>query len=385
MTATSLHISAPDPSVDNHSQTQTAMEAKPQDTKPAQELSATTQTTAPTDKKSEPTFGEKKFNDRYYGTVGFWANLSLSSLITYYVNENSKGHGMKTFLNEKFYKNTLGIKYHGMRDVLTKATTLLMGGHITAIAIYIAEKFKSSQVRKWDEEHYGPNAEADPAIKAAHERIDNESKINKIGMAISRMLCWGVIQGVAAVGGDKDKNFIKGLAEKRGVKNTEFFSVERPSEWVGTKIAHYTPGFLKKPATSVLGLIADKDKKHEVYQKVMEYAAMDTIYTALTAWMLKPLTQFLVDNVPFFRKKNNNENQNIGKKHVMISGYVGTSNAQDIPQATPDKSSFSSNHMGDIAAKDAAIKPDTHTLSREYLAPVIHKTEMTHPLETRTA
>lgn len=391
MTTASPDISAPAPSAPPYSQMETSVEMKPQEMKPASQTDTALNTPAQTTQKPEPTYGEKKFHDRYYGTWGFWGNLGISSLITYFVNENSKGHGIKNFLNEKFYHKTLRIPYHGMRDILTKATTLLMGGHITATIIYIAEKSKSSQVRKWDEEHYGKNAEADPAIKAAHERIDNESKINAVGMAISRMICWATIQLVAAVGGNKDNNYIKNLAAKKGVKNTEFLSVERPSEWLGTKIAQFTPGIIKKPATSVLGVIADKEKKPKVYQKVMEYAAMDTIYTALTAWMLKPLTQVLVDNIAFLRKKPKTigAEQDTQKKHVMISGYIGTSKATDIPD---DKHSNLDSALADASKvsketmpQSSQEKPKTQTINREYLAPIEHKPEIAHSLEKRTA
>lgn len=380
MTAPSpLATDSTNPLANTQEEQKTAGKISPDDNKaapenPAPQTNANLETKpdVKAENKIEQTYGEKKFHNRYYGTVGFWANLSLSSLITYFVNDTKNGSTVKDLLYKGFYQNTLRIPHHGMRDILTKATTLLMGGHITAIAIYLAEKTKAKQVRQWDEEYYGPNAEADPAIKAAHERIDNESKVNVFGMAISRVICWATIQLVAAVGGNKEQNLIKGYAEKKGVKNSEFISVERPSQWIGTKIAHYTPGFIKKPATSILGLMADKDKKQEVYQKVMEYAAMDTIYTALTAWMLKPLNQSLSDNIPFLRKSPPNQKKE-EKSHAMTAGYIRTSDTTDIP----DNKALASSQQTDKT-------PHKLTQQREYIAPMQPAHAMTMPAESRT-
>lgn len=272
-------------------------------------------------KSRDKTWGEKVFDRSVYGVAGYGVNLFLSALISYFILENKHGAGFANFLREKFYKKTLGLKDPSTIDTMTNAFTLLTGGHIVAtMMIKPAEDHKSEIVRWLDKKHYGENAEQDPEIRQAHERIDHEASPTFLGILAARMSSWGIVQLAAYSVGNKE-NFINKFGKKYDFQGlTKFKGIELHSKDTGTFIAdRLTPssvrnGFntLYKPlvnpeASGPVGLTSSgkspllQERQKTVYKEVMEYTAMDVFYTAITAATIKPVNKFLMKHIPLFR------------------------------------------------------------------------------------
>lgn len=283
--------------------------------------------TAPSPDAQPPqkTWGEKVFDHSVYGVAGYGINLGLSAVVSYGILENKHGTGFATFLRENVYKQTLGIKNKGLVETLTKAFTLLMGGHIVALTmIKPAEDHKSAIVRWLDKRHYGENAALDPAITQAHERIDQEAKPTYLGIMAARMSSWGMVQIAAALAGN-EVNAVNKLGHKHNIEPLKKFKgIELHSKEAGTFIAdNFTPkpiskGFnaLYRPlvnpepavehgltSTGKSPLKAERQKT--VYKEVLEYTFMDVFYTAITAITIKPINKFLMKHVPAFRHTPN--------------------------------------------------------------------------------
>lgn len=286
---------------------------------PASSLPANDSTNLP--RNRDKTWGEKVFDRSVYGGIGYGVNLGLSALVSYFILENKHGAAFKNFLQEKFYKQTLGVKHESMAKTLTNAFTLMMGGHIVATAmIKPAEDHKGKIVRWLDKQHYGEDAELDPTIKQAHEHIDREHKPTLLGIIAARMTSWGFVQ-MAAYSVGNEKNLINKLGDKIGISPIKKFKgIELHSKEAGTALAdHYTPSAVRNGASELLkplvnpegpvknGLTSsDKspllsERQKTVYKEVLEYTFMDVFYTAITAFTIKPINTFLMKHVPLFR------------------------------------------------------------------------------------
>lgn len=277
-------------------------------------------TPSPSPKAEKRTWGEKIFDRGVYGVAGYGVNLVLSALVSYAVLENKHGANIAKLLREKFYKKTLRIDNESLVKTLTNAFTLLMGGHIVALLmIKPAEDHKSEIVRWLDKKHYGENAELDPAIKQAHERIDHEAKPTYLGIMTARMISWLMVQAAAYTVGNKE-NIINKFGEKQNIDTLKKFKgIELHSKEMGTLVADLTPnavhsGFnrlyrpLVNPEASVEhGLTSSgkspllSERRNSVYKEVLEYTFMDIFYTAITAITIKPVNKFLMKHVSLFR------------------------------------------------------------------------------------
>ena len=233
------------------------------------------------------TSGEKTFDALAYWVNGFGTNLVLSTLITYYFVDNK--HGQQAFKQLLKGYEKAGIQNEKVREVMARAFTLLLGGHITAAGVKIAEDNKLDLVKWLDRQFYGDEAEMLPEIKAGHAHVAEESKPTWLNIALARMICWSVIQGAAFACGNEDSNLVMNLGKKYNIPVLKEFSVEGWSRVAGEKVVNHTPHFVENGVNKLCSPLATSDPDL-VYKKLMHYGAIDTLYTMITAALLKPVT-----------------------------------------------------------------------------------------------
>jgi hypothetical protein len=249
---------------------------------------------------SKATWGEKFFNQSVYGGAMFGANLLLSAGITYWSKHNATGEKIYKSIESVYRK--IGFKNSYVITSLTNAFTLLMGGHVVAVTVVKPAEDKKSEIIRWlDEKHYGKDGELSPEIKAAHERIDHEMKPTWAGTFLARMGGWLAVQASAFTIGSDKSNSIQLLGKKLNNSYLEQFKgVEGYSQIAGTKIAASSPKWLARGVNKILKPVAGYNDPL-AFQRYTEYAAMDTMYTAITAVTIKPINNWLMAHVPFFR------------------------------------------------------------------------------------
>lgn len=248
------------------------------------------------------TWGEETFDSAVYGWGMFGLNLVMSAVITYWAAHNHTGQKAYEWLKRVYGR--IGVQSDYMRTTLTNAFTLLSGGHFVALGIVKPGEDHKSEIVRWlDNQHYGENAEENPEIKAAHQRVDREMKPTWIGTFLARMGGWSTVQFVAFGLGNEQKNLVQTLGKKWNKPSWEKFrGIEGYAKDIGTKAAEISPKFLREGGNKLLQPVAGF-KDDMAFQRVVEYSAMDTIYTAITAVTIKPLNSWLMKNVPIFREE----------------------------------------------------------------------------------
>jgi hypothetical protein len=294
----------------------------------------------------ERTWGEKWFDRLIYWGNGFGVNLLLSAAITMGVNHTRAGRGVYKWLDNTYKKAGISDEY--TRNQLSNAFTLLTGGHVTAVAVKLSENRKGRFVRWLDKKHYGEDAENNPEIAAAHARIDAESQPTWKNILLSRVICWATIQATAFTVGKNDNpltygdegNLLMKFGRERNIPGIKNFSVDGISKSVGK--------FLTNPSRKSLARMGDQPRfslidarltrrqetaaltRENTYERerlargmnartsdeikadafivpkswieqFSIYAVMDTLYTAITAWMLKPVIRELGKELPGMR------------------------------------------------------------------------------------
>lgn len=233
------------------------------------------------------TAGEKTFDGLTYWVNGFGTNLLLSTLITYFFVDNSVGR--KGFEQMLKVAEKAGVSHKPTRETLARAFTLLLGGHITAIGVKVAEDNKLDLVKWLDKKFYGENAEDLPEVKAGHQHVAEESKPTWLNIAMARIICWGVIQAAAFSVGNKEKNLLMDFGKKNDIPVVKDFSVEGWSEVVGKRIADNTPKSIENAVNTIFKPLATSNHD-QIYRKLLHYGAIDTLYTMITAALLKPVS-----------------------------------------------------------------------------------------------
>ncbi len=251
-------------------------------------------------KGDSETKGERDFYYWNYWANGYGLNVLLSVLLTYMVHDNHKGQLAYRWLNRTYEK--VGFKDQGTRDTLSKAFTIMLGGHITSAFVKVAEDYKLDLVRWFDDGHYGEHAEQIPEIQAAHARIAEEPSPTWLGIIASRLIGWGAVQGLAATIGSKsleNPNMLRGYAQRRNIPYLRDFSVDGAAEKMGGEISKHTPDAIRSTVNKMLSPMASENVD-QIYSRLMTYASTDVFYTFVTAILLKPSLDALA-HVPGMR------------------------------------------------------------------------------------
>lgn len=236
------------------------------------------------------TRGEKSFDRWVYIGNNYFLNLLLSSAVTYFVHDNVKGQriyrGLQTFYTKA------GVKNPALRDTLSKAFTIMIGGHATGAIVKKAEDNKLDLVRWFDKGQYGDNIDDVPELQAAYHRIAEESSPTWPGIIAGRFVNWATIQATAMMIGSESGNLIMNFGKKRNIPGMNQFSVDGWSAAIGKRLANATPSKIEHAFNTVLSPLASHNKD-EVFGKLITYVATDTLYTAVTAATLKPVLEGL--------------------------------------------------------------------------------------------
>lgn len=285
---------------------------------------------------SQKTWGEKVYNNTVYKFFGFGVNLGFSSLLTYLTlhsdwkmpllkKKDGSGLMIKEVyggLRDKFENSPITANLKGFSPVteevrkdrakvMASALVLTLGGHIMIPIIKFFEDRKTGIVKWLDNKHYGPEAEENPEIMAAHQRVAEEIRPTLASTVLARLGSVLAVQLSARTIGI-EKNLIKKGAEAVNLPIArDFNGLDRFTEEKGLLVANKLPSRISNATDKFLiktsGGNVKPDAEHKPTALLFKYGFSDIVYTIITAVTIKPLNNWLIRHFEFLRKAPDNE------------------------------------------------------------------------------
>lgn len=282
---------------------------------------------------NEKTYGERWYSRIFDWFLNYWVNLLASAGFSHWaansireikvpglakatprtIQENlgkwiSGQWFMSGYKNRQIAEHGIeeGMKYLGKRGfAMAESLTLLVPGFAVVLpSVYIGAKIKPWFVEKLNRWHYGDEAMDDPSLKARHQALAAEAQPTMFGTVAARMVAVGAVQASAKFIGSEN-NTINWLGKKVGNKSMqEFKGINPVAESIGIGIGNAMPTALQQRLTKSASRIgfswSNKQLERgmqgtytQATQDILKYIAMDTIYTGVSAGVIRPALSVL--------------------------------------------------------------------------------------------
>jgi hypothetical protein len=294
---------------------------------------------------NEKTYGERVYSRIFDWGLNYWTNLIASAGFSQWAEHSTKplklpfiekefstprkiqenfagwlknNPVLKVTMLDKLYRDTSAVEGAIAAEAavarrsmaVARSLTLLTPGHFIMIpAVWLGAKIKPWLVERWNRNHYGEDAMDDPSLQARHQAIRAEEKPTLLGTVFARLLT-ALVVNITSLTVGSDKNFLNKLGKKYNQPILKKVAIDPATEKIGASAGAATPEAFRNWWNNVAqkhgidwsetqrlnaktnGLNVNGPYTNAV-QDFGRFMAADTVYTLITALLIRPVASFI--------------------------------------------------------------------------------------------